>query len=131
DCGGGGTAIHQQSGLVTPDASGDFSINVGPFDSALLSTAQPLFLQATVNVFPLLPRKPLVIGQDVAAGGSFRLESVATPSAYGLLSQSNLRLNHPIGSTLPNQQFAIVGGANEDVFAGMGVDLSAGPAFNF
>jgi hypothetical protein len=39
--------------------------------------------------------------------------------------------NVGIGTTTPTGKLHIFGGATSDVFAGMGVDMSAGPAFNF
>ena len=101
DCGGGGTVAYEETVTVNPDPAGDFALmigQVGGLDFRVFDTPQSLFLQVTVNGETLLPRKPLSLGADSAAGSSFQLQSVASPSVRGLLSGGRLRLNQPTGS---------------------------------
>lgn len=118
----GGPVLYDQTATVTPDATGAFVFHIGPITPSVFETTDPLFLQVDVNGQTLLPRKRLVVGQDLASSESFSLQSVAAPSTFGLVSSSN--------PMVWNGRLEVLGTPTQDLFAGMGTDPIAGPAFN-
>jgi hypothetical protein len=84
------------------------------------------------NALPTTRRVPVA---DVAGTGTTNQVPRWTDGA-GTLGDSNLYSDPAlgrigIGTTTPTGQLHIFGTASQDVFAGMGTDLAAGPAFNF
>jgi hypothetical protein len=105
--------------------------------AVLILTASIVSAQTTEPQSNLLPganaRKVLV--SDVSGTGTTNMVPRWLDGA-GALGDSNL-FSDPtlgrigIGTVTPTGQLHIFGTANQDVFSGMGVDLAAGPAFNF
>jgi hypothetical protein len=80
------------------------------------------FADGTVQTTGLSGRKDVEGNVAPLAAGAGTLNQVAKWKINGFVG---------IGTTTPRGQLDIFGAPNKDLFAGMGTDLNAGPAFNF